>query len=127
MAVLLTSAANLSWHDCPAKPIEVYNTIGLNDCPNELWVKLDEESLIKQYNSETVVINGPRFWVLNEISGGGKTAKGEVADFGGIEMWLVAQIETKLWEGVVGEPCTKTMRFSALQATSTKLAIGCMS
>lgn len=34
---------------------------------------------------------------------GGETAKGEVAEFGGIEMRLVAQIETKLWEGVVGD------------------------
>jgi len=75
----------------------------LNDCPSDLWVKLEEKTLIDQYNAKAVVINGPRFWVLNEISGGGETARGKVADFGGIEMRPVAQIETKLWEGVVGE------------------------
>lgn len=83
--------------------VEVYNTINLNDCPAELWNELTEETLAEAYGAVAVKINGPRYWVLNEISGGGETAEGKIADFGGIEMKLVAQIETKVWEGTVGD------------------------
>ena len=60
--------------------VEVYNTIGLNDCPSDLWVKLEEKTLIEQYDTKAVVINGPRFWVLNEISGGCLLYTSDAAD-----------------------------------------------
>ena len=59
--------------------------------------------MIEAYDAAAVKINGPRYWVLNEISGGGVTAQGKIADFGGIEMRLVAKLETKVWEGTVGD------------------------
>jgi hypothetical protein len=84
-------------------PVEVYNTISLNDCPADLWAKLDAEAMAKQYSAEVVKLNGPRYWVLNQLVGAGATTEGKVVDFGGIEMRLVAQLETKLWEGSVGD------------------------
>lgn len=84
-------------------PVEVYNTIGLNDCPADLWAKLDAAAMAQQYGAEVVKLNGPRYWVLNEIIGGGATASGKIVDFGGIEMKLVAELETKMWEGSVGD------------------------
>lgn len=84
-------------------PVQVYNTLGLNACPTDLWAKLDAEALAKDYGATLVKLNGPRYWVLNQIIGGGATATGKVANFGGIEMKLVGQLETKLWEGSVGD------------------------
>lgn len=83
--------------------VEVYNTHGLNDCPADLWNELEEETMAEAYDAAAVKINGPRYFVHNKISGGGETAKGKIADFGGIEMKLVAKIETKVWEGTVGD------------------------
>ncbi len=82
--------------------IDVYNTIDFNDCPTEEWNALDKEVLKEEYGAVDVILNGPRFWVLNEIIGEEATATGQVSDFSGIEMRLVAQIETKLWQGTVG-------------------------
>ena len=83
--------------------VEIYNTINLNDCPADLWNELEEETMAEAYGATAVKINGPRYWVLNEISGANETAEGKIADFGGIEMKLVAKIETKVWEGTVGD------------------------
>ncbi|MEM7134330.1 MAG: hypothetical protein AAF702_49120 [Chloroflexota bacterium] len=83
--------------------IEVYNTIGLNDCPADLWNALEVERLVEAYDAAAVKINGPRYWVLNEVTGSGETAQGKIADFGGIEMRLAARLETKVWEGTVGD------------------------
>lgn len=82
--------------------VEVYNTIGQNNCPAELWAELDAEAMAAAYSAEQVKLNGPRFWVINKIAGRGETAAGKIADFGGIEMKLAATIETKLWQGAVG-------------------------
>lgn len=83
--------------------VEVYNTMGSNDCPADLWAKMDEKALKAQYGAVAMKINGPRYWVMNSIVGGGATATGKVVDFGGIEMTLRGEIETKLWEGTVGD------------------------
>lgn len=82
--------------------VEVYNTIDLNDCPADLWSALDGEALSALYGATDVKMNGPRFWVINEVSSDGDTATGKTVDFGGIEMVQRAVIETKLWEGAVG-------------------------
>lgn len=83
--------------------VEVYNTIGLNGCPTDLWNELDEQAIVDAYGALSVITNGPRYWVMNELSASGASANGKVVDFGGIEMVLAAIIETRLWEGTVGE------------------------
>lgn len=82
--------------------VEVYNSIDLNDCPTQEWNALDAEAMAKSYGAREVKLNGPRFWVINKVLGEGETATGKTVDFGGIEMNLVAVIESKLWEGTVG-------------------------
>ena len=83
--------------------VEVYNTITLNECPADQWEVLDGDELAEAYDATAVTINGPRYWVINEIAGGGATLEGKIADFGGIEMRMVAVLETRLSEGTVGE------------------------
>lgn len=96
--------------------VEVYNTIGLNECPAELWNELEEEALVEAYDAAAVKINGPRYWVINRIAGGGATAAGKIVDFNGIEMKQAATIETKLWEGTVG---SKLYAENQVQRTTT--------
>ncbi|MFF4543032.1 hypothetical protein ACFY1J_02135 [Streptomyces sp. NPDC001406] len=67
----------------------VYNTIGLNDCPLDRWRALDPESLAQQFAVPVVYLNGPRFWLFDELSA---FVVGEVATFGGIEARRVAKV-----------------------------------
>ncbi|MEM9777001.1 MAG: hypothetical protein AAF902_20655 [Chloroflexota bacterium] len=83
--------------------LEVYNTIGLNDCPDEAWGELDEEDMADAFDAVQVIANGPRFWLVNEVVAGDAMIEGHVSDFGGIEMRQVAMIETQLSGGMVGE------------------------
>lgn len=81
---------------------EVYNTLGFNECPADLWAGLDAQALKEAYGAVDIRINGPRYWVINEIDGEGDTANGKVVDFGGIEMALRAVLETRLGQSTVG-------------------------
>ena len=41
----------------------VYNTFPLNDCPAQLWDKLDAEVLAKENGAVAALLNGPRYWL----------------------------------------------------------------
>jgi hypothetical protein len=81
----------------------VYNTLGLNDCPAAEWDELTEEEVNEAYGSVSAKLNGPRYWVIDQLVGSGTTTSGERFTFGGIEMELRATLETRLREGTVGE------------------------
>ena len=83
--------------------VKVYNTIGLNDCPADLWKSLDPAQLAKQFGAIVVKMNGPRYWVLDGIVGSGVSAGGEKVNVGGIEMQFRAGLKTYLWQGSIGD------------------------
>lgn len=100
------------WRYCEVIPVfqkgltlnvQVYNTLGLNDCPAEAWARLSAEAMTKQLGARLVKLNGPRYWVINKLVGSGATASGQVADFGGIQMKLVGKLQTQVWQGTVGD------------------------
>jgi hypothetical protein len=100
------------WRYCEVIPVfrqgldwdvEIYNTLGFNDCPEELWANLDADAMAKQYGAHLVKLNGPRHWVIDKLVGSGATEAGKIADFGGIEMREVATLQTKLWQGTIGD------------------------
>ena len=68
----------------------VYNSYPLNDCPAELWSALDAQAIAAENGAATVLLNGPRYWLMNEIE---KTNQGPriIKNFGGIDMALQAQ------------------------------------
>ena len=68
----------------------VYNSFGLNDCPAELWSALDAQAIAAENGAATALLNGPRYWLMNEIE---KTNQGPriIKNFGGIDMVLQAQ------------------------------------
>lgn len=63
----------------------VYNSFPLNDCPAELWDRLDAEALAKENGAVAALLNGPRYWLMSGIEKHADQAQ-ETANFGGIEM-----------------------------------------
>ncbi|MGE2815081.1 hypothetical protein ACQI5H_08045 [Mycobacterium heidelbergense] len=63
----------------------VYNSFPLNDCPAELWSKLDAQAIAAENGAAAALLNGPRYWLMNAIE---KEPQGpqERKTFGGIEM-----------------------------------------
>lgn len=82
--------------------MEVYNTVASNELPQELWAALDAEALATEFGAYRVILNGPRYWVIDGIRGGGDTASGKVADFGGIEMTQRATLRNSVVGGAIG-------------------------
>ncbi|MBJ7341333.1 hypothetical protein [Mycolicibacterium sp.] len=63
----------------------VYNTFPLNDCPAELWSRLDAGALAREHGAAAALLNGPRYWLMDGIDKD-VTGRREIATFGGIEM-----------------------------------------
>jgi len=70
----------------------VYNSFPLNDCPAQLWDRLDAEAIAKQHGAVAALLNGPRYWLMSGIE---KPAAGpqETATFGGIDMIQQAVVQ----------------------------------
>lgn len=64
--------------------LEVFNTLGQNDCPPAVWDAIDPDKLADQLGAMEVVMNGPRFWVMDQIIAAGTTADGKTQDFDGL-------------------------------------------
>jgi hypothetical protein len=82
--------------------VKVFNTQGLNSCPEERWQALSKEAIVKQFDASTVVLNGPRYWMMDEIQADGSTLNHVKQSFGGIEMNLRAVIEVGLLKQILG-------------------------
>ena len=83
--------------------VEVYNSVTCNELPQELWEKLNAKKMAETYDAKTVILNGPRYWLINKMEGRGKTSEGKVVNFGGIEMRLVATLNSNIFSGTVGD------------------------
>ncbi|WP_441286847.1 hypothetical protein ACSRUE_31655 [Sorangium sp. KYC3313] len=65
--------------------IDVYNTQGLNECPQAAWAAVDEAEVKAETMADVVVLNGPRHWMIDSFEGS-KVLDPEVRTLGGIEM-----------------------------------------
>lgn len=72
--------------------IAVYNTIGLNDCPADLWAKQDVAALKAETMVDIVVLNGPRHWLVSSLAGS-KLLDETPRTLGGIAMRKAGAIE----------------------------------
>ena len=70
---------------------EVYNSFSLNDCPQDLWDKLDLAAIAQEEGALAAVANGPRYWLVDGIEKVGPEVR-EVHDFGGILMARAATL-----------------------------------
>lgn len=46
----------------------VYNTIGLNHCPEQIWDKITPVTVKHETGSARVHLNGPRYWVIDGLT-----------------------------------------------------------
>lgn len=53
----------------PTGKVVVWNTIGLNRCPAKKWESLDSQQLAQELGATAVILNGPRFFVLDRAKG----------------------------------------------------------
>ena len=82
--------------------VRVFNTQGLNLCPEAQWSALTKESIIKDYDASIAILNGPRYWMMDEIQAAGNTVNDVKETFGGIEMNLRATVKLSLLKQLMG-------------------------
>ncbi len=49
--------------------IDVYNTFGLNDCPDAAWTQIDATQVATDTGATMAVLNGPRYWMMDGFEG----------------------------------------------------------
>ena len=72
----------------PDGKVVVWNTIGLNDCPQAWWDGFDAASLAAELGDPFVVLNGPRHFLMDSA----KARTGEIKRFHGRRMRRVATL-----------------------------------
>ena len=82
--------------------VKVFNTQGLNLCPKDQWKTITKESVEKAYDASFVVLNGPRYWMMDEIQAAGDTVNLTKESFGGMEMNLRATVKLNLLKQLMG-------------------------
>ncbi len=71
----------------------VYNTIGLNDCPEAQWKALDPAKLKKEWKARSVLLNGPRAFVMDSNA---LANPGAIATFDGLQARHLANVAISL-------------------------------
>jgi hypothetical protein len=94
--------------------VKVFNTQGLNFCPEDKWRALSKDAIAKQFDASLVVLNGPRYWMMDEIQAAGATINNVKQSFGGVEMNLRATVEIGPLKQILGDK-----RFTPNQITRT--------
>lgn len=74
----------------------VYNTLGLNDCPASAWNGITEDAMKKRFGAVTVLMNGPRFFLMDEITASGATKSGKTIEVAGLKLTERATIDIGL-------------------------------
>lgn len=77
---------------------QVFNTIGYGDCPEAAWKTITESELRKRFGAVTVILNGPRHFIMDKIIPKGATARGEVITVNGIGLESRAELSLSLFE-----------------------------
>jgi hypothetical protein len=88
----------------------VYNTIGLNDCPQAAWEALDPATIKKQFKARSVILNGPRYFMMDTNA---LAHPGGVANFGPLEARHLADLAI---------PLTNVLRGRSRPYTENKVA-----
>ena len=68
----------------------VYTTYGLNDCPPAKWEALGPQELVREYQIDQAIMNGPRFWVMDTFT---IDTQGSPTSIDGLEMKPGASID----------------------------------
>jgi hypothetical protein len=74
----------------------VYNTLGLNDCPAAVWDAITEDAMKQRFDALTVLLNGPRYFIMDKIAASGATKAGKTIEAGGLKLTERATIDVGL-------------------------------
>ncbi len=74
---------------------EVYNTVGLNNCPKALWRTMSKEKIKKDNDASFVELNGPRYFMMDEFKNTSVLSK-ERKSFNGMSMHLAAVLHLNI-------------------------------
>jgi len=69
---------------------KVYNTLGLNDCPCDVWSAADTDRLKTALGALAVMRNGPRYFMMDVMAT--RSVDSEVVTLEGLAMRLVAVV-----------------------------------
>ncbi len=72
----------------------VYNTLGLNDCPDDLWRALDTEAIKEAHRARAAILNGPRYFLMDSIAIADPGQ--EIVTFGELQMRPLATVRLSL-------------------------------
>lgn len=81
--------------------LAVYNTMGLNQCPEVQWKKITSKTLKKDMHARIAILNGPRYWTIDAIDSTPVTDVSE-KQIKGISMKKVALVHIKLGDLIKG-------------------------
>lgn len=87
----------------------VYNTIGLNDCPEAAWKGLDPQKIKNQFHARAVILNGPRYFLMDTTS---IANPGSITSFNGLQARFLADVSI---------PLMSVLRGTALPYTENKV------
>lgn len=71
---------------------DVWNTLGMNDCPQADWEALDAEAIGTERGALAAILNGPRYWTLDSITSDIRAGAAETT-FGALGMFRAAVID----------------------------------
>jgi hypothetical protein len=73
---------------------DVYNTLGLNDCPQAAWDAIDTAKVASEFGAIRVIRNGPRHFIMDRLASGDVTRN--AADIQGLAMRPVGTLSLDL-------------------------------
>jgi len=72
---------------------EVFGTQMLNDCPQDLWERLDASAIAEEMGAVAVKLNGPRYWMLDGLGQKVAVVEPVLRDFSGLTMRRIATVD----------------------------------
>ncbi|KTD01328.1 hypothetical protein [Fluoribacter gormanii] len=81
----------------------VYNTIGLNDCPQSVWGKITPEYVQKEVGTSHVHLNGPRYWMIDGMQNSDLVST-KIKKFNGLAMREAGVIHISLKDLLLNHP-----------------------
>jgi hypothetical protein len=77
--------------------LDVYNTIGLNECPEDLWSRLNAKKIKKENRAKSAILNGPRHWTIDGFKNS-SLQNIEVKNFDGLVMRKAGILKVSLFD-----------------------------
>ena len=76
----------------------VYNTLGHNDCPAKIWDDIGEDAMKQRFGALMVLMNGPRYFIMDEITASGASTSGKTIDVDGMQLTERTSIDLGLFD-----------------------------